>query len=117
MIRLTYALLGLFSFFTAGEDEAAPGRCRRATRPWMRQRPSTDLARGFIRAEVVTYEDLMAAGTMAEAQRGVLRSEGRRTRCGTATLSRSCSTSPAEDQLERSSSTIMPRKSSDWSTR
>ena len=79
IIRLTYALLGLFSFFTAGEDE-----CRAWT---LSQGDSavdaaaaihTDLARGFIRAEVVTYEDLMAAGSMAEARkRGVLRSEGK----------------------------------------
>ena len=79
IIRLTYALLGLFSFFTAGEDE-----CRAWT---LSQGDSavdaaaaihTDLARGFIRAEVVTYDDLMAAGTMAEARkRGVLRAEGK----------------------------------------
>jgi len=79
MIRLTYALLGLFSFFTAGEDEC---------RAWTLSRGASavdaagaihsDLARGFIRAEVVTYDDLMACGSMAEARkRGVLRSEGR----------------------------------------
>ncbi|HEX6474739.1 MAG TPA: redox-regulated ATPase YchF [Candidatus Limnocylindria bacterium] len=79
VIRLTYELLGLFSFFTAGEDEC---------RAWTLSRGDsavdaaaaihTDLARGFIRAEVVTYEDLMAAGSMAEARkRGVLRSEGK----------------------------------------
>jgi hypothetical protein len=79
VIRLTYALLGLFSFFTAGEDEC---------RAWTLSHGDsavdaaaaihTDLARGFIRAEVVTYEDLMAAGSMAEARkRGVLRSEGK----------------------------------------
>ena len=51
----------------------------RATTRWTRRRPfTTDLARGFIRAEVVTYDDLMAAGSMAEARkRGVLRSEGK----------------------------------------
>jgi GTP-binding protein YchF len=79
IIRLTYALLGLFSFFTAGEDEC---------RAWTLLTGDTavdaagaihsDLARGFIRAEVVTYEDLMSAGSMAEARkRGVLRSEGK----------------------------------------
>ncbi len=79
MIRLTYALLGLFSFFTAGEDEC---------RAWTLSRGSSavdaagaihsDLARGFIRAEVVTYDDLIACGSMAEARkRGQLRSEGK----------------------------------------
>jgi GTP-binding protein YchF len=79
VIRLTYALLGLFSFFTAGEDEC---------RAWTLRRGSTavdaagaihsDLARGFIRAEVVTYEELMACGSIAEARkRGLLRSEGK----------------------------------------
>jgi GTP-binding protein YchF len=78
-VRLTYQLLGLFSFFTAGPDEC---------RAWTLRTGSTavdaagaihsDLARGFIRAEVVTYEDLMACGSMAEARkRGLLRSEGK----------------------------------------
>ena len=79
VIRLTYALLGLFSFFTAGEDEC---------RAWTLRRGSTavdaaatihsDLARGFIRAEVIAVDDLLAAGSMAEARRrGILRQEGK----------------------------------------
>jgi GTP-binding protein YchF len=79
VIRLTYGLLGLFSFFTAGEDEC---------RAWTLRHGSTavdaagaihsDLARGFIRAEVVTYDELMQLGSIAEARRhGVLRSEGK----------------------------------------
>jgi GTP-binding protein YchF len=79
IVRLTYRLLGLFSFFTAGPDEC---------RAWTLRIGSTavdaagaihsDLARGFIRAEVVTYEDLVACGSMAEARkRGLLRSEGK----------------------------------------
>jgi len=79
VIRLTYELLGLFSFFTAGEDEC---------RAWTLSRGASavdaagaihsDLARGFIRAEVVTFEDLMASGSTAEARkRGKLRSEGK----------------------------------------
>jgi hypothetical protein len=79
IVRLTYELLGLFSFFTAGEDEC---------RAWTLRTGSTavdaagaihsDLARGFIRAEVVTYDDLVACGSMAEARkRGLLRSEGK----------------------------------------
>ena len=79
VIRLTYALLGLISFLTAGEDEC---------RAWTLARGSnavdaagaihTDLARGFIRAEVVTYDDLVECGSIAEARRrGLLRSEGK----------------------------------------
>ena len=79
VIRLTYQLLGLLSFFTAGEDEC---------RAWTIHAGDTavdaageihsDLARGFIRAEVISYEDLMDCGSMAEARkRGLLRSEGR----------------------------------------
>lgn len=79
VIRLTYRLLGLFSFFTAGEDEC---------RAWTLSNGATavdaagtihsDLARGFIRAEVVTYEDLIECGSTAEARkRGILRSEGK----------------------------------------
>jgi hypothetical protein len=79
VIRLTYALLGLFSFFTAGEDECRAWTLSQGdTAVDAAAAIHTDLARGFIRAEVVTYEDLMAAGTMAEARkRGVLRSEGK----------------------------------------
>jgi GTP-binding protein YchF len=79
VIRLTYGLLGLFSFFTAGDDE-----CRAWTLSVGDSAVDaaaaihSDLARGFIRAEVVTYEDLMACGSMAEARkRGVLRAEGK----------------------------------------
>jgi GTP-binding protein YchF len=79
VIGLTYALLGLFSFFTAGEDEC---------RAWTLRTGSTavdaagaihsDLARGFIRAQVIGVDDLLDAGSMAEARgRGTLRQEGR----------------------------------------
>ncbi len=79
VIRLTYGLLGLFSFFTAGEDECRAWTLRSgATAVDAAGAIHSDLARGFIRAEVVTYEDLMACGSMAEARkRGVLRSEGK----------------------------------------
>jgi ribosome-binding ATPase YchF (GTP1/OBG family) len=79
VIRLSYRLLGLISFFTAGPDE---------TRAWTIPEGATavdaagaihtDLARGFIRAEVVPWEDLLACGSTAEARRaGKLRSEGK----------------------------------------
>ena len=79
VISLSYDLLGLISFLTAGPDEC---------RAWTIPRGSSavdaagaihsDLARGFIRAEVVAYDDLVAAGSLPEARkRGALRSEGR----------------------------------------
>ena len=79
VIRLTYSLLGLFSFFTAGEDEC---------RAWTLRTGSTavdaagaihsDLARGFIRAEVISVDDLLACGSVAEARkRGLMRQEGK----------------------------------------
>ena len=79
VIRLTYALLGLFSFFTAGEDECRAWTLRHgATAVDAAAAIHSDLARGFIRAEVVTFEDLTACGSTAEARRrGLLRSEGR----------------------------------------
>jgi GTP-binding protein YchF len=79
VIRLTYALLGLFSFFTAGEDECRAWTLRQGdTAVDAAGAIHSDLARGFIRAEVVTYDDLMACGSMAEARRrGLLRSEGK----------------------------------------
>jgi GTP-binding protein YchF len=79
VIRLTYALLGLVSFFTAGEDECRAWTVRRgATAVDAAGAIHSDLARGFIRAEVVRYEDLVTAGSIPEARRrGLLRSEGR----------------------------------------
>lgn len=79
VIRLSYRLLGLISFLTAGPDEV---------RAWPIPNGSssvdaagaihTDLARGFIRAEVVPYEDLLTLRSMAEARKhGRLRSEGK----------------------------------------
>jgi hypothetical protein len=79
LIALSYRLLGLISFLTAGPDEV---------RAWPVPEGSTavdaagaihtDLARGFIRAETVAYEDLLALRSMAEARKhGKLRSEGK----------------------------------------
>jgi hypothetical protein len=79
VIRASYALLGLISFFTAGPDE---------TRAWTVQQGASavdaagaihsDLARGFIRAEVIGWQELLELGSMAEAKRhGKVRSEGK----------------------------------------
>lgn len=79
MIRLSYDLLGLQSFFTAGEDECRAWTTRRGAKaPEAAGVIHTDLQKGFIRAEVVAYDDLMALGSMNEAKaRGKLRLEGK----------------------------------------
>jgi GTP-binding protein YchF len=79
VIRLSYRLLGLLSFFTAGPDETRAWTIRDgATAVDAAAAIHSDLARGFIRAEVVTFEDLVQLGSMAEARRaGRLRSEGK----------------------------------------
>ena len=79
MIRLSYDLLGLQSFFTAGEDECRAWTTHRgATAPEAAGEIHTDLQKGFIRAEVVAYDDLMALGGMTEAKgKGKLRLEGK----------------------------------------
>jgi GTP-binding protein YchF len=79
VIRLSYRLLGLISFLTAGPDEVRAWPVPAgATAVDAAAAIHTDLARGFIRAEVVPYEDLLALGSTAEARRhGKLRSEGR----------------------------------------
>jgi ribosome-binding ATPase YchF (GTP1/OBG family) len=79
VIRLTYALLGLFSFFTAGEDECRAWTLHAGeTAVDAAAEIHTDLARGFIRAEVVSFEDLVECGSIAEARkRGLLRAEGK----------------------------------------
>lgn len=78
-IRLSYELLGLISFLTAGPDEVRAWTVERgATAPRAAGKIHSDLERGFIRAEVVRYEDLVAAGSEAEAKkRGLLRTEGK----------------------------------------
>ncbi len=79
MIRLSYDLLGLQSFFTVGPDEVRAWTTKRgATAPEAAGEIHTDLQKGFIRAEVVTYDDLVSLGGMAEARaKGKLRLEGK----------------------------------------
>ena len=79
MIRLSYELLNLQSFFTVGEDEVRAWTTRRhATALESAGEIHTDIARGFIRAEVVAYEDLISLGTMAECKsKGKFRLEGK----------------------------------------
>jgi hypothetical protein len=79
VIRLSYRLLGLISFLTAGPDEVrAWPVVDGATAVDAAGAIHTDLAHGFIRAETVAYDDLVALGSTAEARRhGRLRSEGK----------------------------------------
>ena len=79
VIRLSYDLLGLVSFFTVGEDEVRAWPIRRGlAAPQAAGTIHTDFERGFIRAEVVRYEELVTAGSWAEARRrGQLRREGK----------------------------------------
>lgn len=79
IIRSSYELLGLLSFFTMGEDECRAWTIRRGTKaPQAAGAIHTDLERGFIRAEVVTYDAFVAAGSLAACRdKGVLRLEGK----------------------------------------
>ena len=79
MIRLSYELLGLQSFFTVGEDEVRAWTIPQgASAVEAAGAIHSDLARGFIRAETVSYDDMVAAGSMVEARkRGKARLEGR----------------------------------------
>lgn len=79
LIRSSYHLLGLISFFTVGEDECRAWTVRSGT-PAVEAAGAihTDLQKGFIRAEVVRYDDLISAGGLAETrQHGTLRLEGK----------------------------------------
>ena len=79
MIKVSYDLLGLQSFFTIGEDEVRAWTVRRgALAPEAAGEIHTDFQKGFIRAEVITYDDLMETGSMAEGRsKGKLRLEGK----------------------------------------
>ncbi len=78
-IRLSYGLLGLISFLTAGPDECRAWTVEAGSpAPVAAGKIHSDLQRGFIRAEVIKFDDLIAAGSEAEAKkRGVLRTEGK----------------------------------------
>ena len=79
LIRESYSLLGLISYLTAGADEVRAWTIRRGTKaPQAAGVIHTDFERGFIRAEVIAYDDLVTCGTMAAAkERGLIRSEGK----------------------------------------
>jgi ribosome-binding ATPase len=79
VIRLSYDLLGLLSFFTVGPDEVRAWTIRRGASAFEAAGEiHTDLQKGFIRAEVIPYDELVALGGLNEAKaRGRLRLEGK----------------------------------------
>lgn len=79
LIKKSYALLGLISFLTAGKQEVRAWTITRGTKaPQAAGKIHTDFEKGFIRAEVIAYDDLMKNGTMAAAkEKGLVRSEGK----------------------------------------
>jgi GTP-binding protein YchF len=79
VVRACYGALDLITFLTTGEDETRAWEVRRGARaPEAAGVIHSDLERGFIRAEVIAYEDLVAAGSMDQAKaKGLLRVEGK----------------------------------------
>ena len=79
LIKASYTLLGLISYLTSGEDECRAWTITRGTKaPQAAGKIHTDFERGFIRAEVISFEDLVANGSMAAAkEKGLVRSEGK----------------------------------------
>ncbi len=79
LIKASYDLLGLISFLTAGSDECRAWTIRKGTKaPQAAGKIHSDFERGFIRAEVIAFEDMKACGTMAAAKaKGLVRSEGK----------------------------------------
>ena len=79
LIKASYTLLGLISYLTAGEPEVRAWTITKGTKaPQAAGKIHTDFERGFIRAEVVHYDDLMECGSMTAAkEKGLVRSEGK----------------------------------------
>ncbi|CDZ24575.1 GTP-dependent nucleic acid-binding protein EngD [[Clostridium] cellulosi] len=79
LIKASYKLLGLISFLTAGEPEVRAWTITRGTKaPQAAGKIHSDFERGFIRAEVVSFDDLVKCGSMAAArEKGLVRSEGK----------------------------------------
>jgi hypothetical protein len=79
LIKASYSLLGLMNFFTAGEDEVRAWTIVNGTKaPKAAGKIHTDIERGFIRAEIVSYTDLLACGSEKNArEKGLVRLEGK----------------------------------------
>ena len=79
LIQTSYRLLGLISYITSGEIEVRAWTIKKGTKaPQAAGKIHSDLERGFIRAEVIAYDDLIKLGSMAAAkEKGLVRSEGK----------------------------------------
>ena len=79
IIKEGYSLLGLISYLTAGKQEVRAWTITKGTKaPQAAGKIHTDFEKGFIRAEVVAFTDLMECGSMAAAkEKGLVRSEGK----------------------------------------
>lgn len=79
LISECYSLLGLISYLTAGKQEVRAWTIKKGTKaPQAAGKIHTDFERGFIRAEVIAYDDLIACGSMSAAkEKGLVRSEGK----------------------------------------
>ena len=79
VIKASYNLLGLMSFLTAGEPEVRAWTIKKGTKaPQAAGKIHSDIERGFIRAEIVSYDDLIREGSMnAAKEKGLVRSEGK----------------------------------------
>ena len=79
LIKASYSLLGLLSYLTAGEDETRAWTIKKGTKaPQAAGKIHTDFERGFIRAEVVNYKDLLECGSLAAArEKGLVGLEGK----------------------------------------
>ena len=79
LVKKSYALLGLISFLTAGQPEVRAWTIKKGTKaPQAAGKIHSDFERGFIRAEVIPYEELLAQGSLSAArEKGLVRSEGK----------------------------------------
>lgn len=79
IIKTGYSLLGLISYLTAGKPEVRAWTIKKGTKaPQAAGKIHTDFEKGFIRAEVISFDDLMACGNMATAkEKGLVRLEGK----------------------------------------
>ena len=79
LVKASYSLLGLISYLTAGEDECRAWTIKKGTKaPQAAGKIHSDIERGFIRAEVIAYDEMMKHGSVSAAkEKGQLRSEGK----------------------------------------
>ena len=79
LVIASYDILGLMSYLTAGEVEVRAWTIRKGTKaPQAAGKIHSDIERGFIKAEIVSYDDLIECGSMAKArEKGLIRMEGK----------------------------------------